>query len=446
MTKKDLLSSLPIQISRSLVLRRSNKRDSEPLAEFNARIHGEDPQDALRVGHWTRDLLNETHPFHNPDDFTLVVEKSSGKIVSAMNLISQVWSYAGIPIKVGRPELVGTDPAYRRRGLVRRQFEVIHALSHSRGEVLQGITGIPHYYRQFGYEMTAELDVHWIGYEPTLPALKKDETETYRIRPARLADMDFISKTYELSTRRLLLRCVRDAAWWKYELEGKHSESVARLELFIIEEQSGKKIGFFALQAWLENGRSACHWLALQPQQDYSSVTPTVLRFMSKYGQELAAQTGAKYSGFELALSSDHPAALALRERLPNIAPPYGWYLRVPDMVAFLKIISPVLENNLAESNCSGFTGKLLIGDYLNVLVLTFAKGKITAMSSRPQVDWKDCDVAFPGLTFYHLVFGYRSLADLQYAFVDCRVEKTAKRALVEALFPVKTSHVFPIQ
>ena len=37
------------------------------------------------------------------------------------------------PFLVGRPELVGTDEAYRRRGLVSAQFEMIHAKSAGRG-------------------------------------------------------------------------------------------------------------------------------------------------------------------------------------------------------------------------------------------------------------------------------------------------------------------------
>ena len=70
-----------------------------------------------------------------------------------MVLISQTWTYDGIAFGVGRPELVGTAPAYRRRGLVRTQFEVLHQRSAERHERLQAITGIPWYYRQFGYEM-----------------------------------------------------------------------------------------------------------------------------------------------------------------------------------------------------------------------------------------------------------------------------------------------------
>ena len=61
------------------------------------------------------------------------------------------------PFGCGRIEQVGTDPLYRRRGLIRKQMDVIHALSDSKGELVQAITGIPWYYRQFGYEFALDL-------------------------------------------------------------------------------------------------------------------------------------------------------------------------------------------------------------------------------------------------------------------------------------------------
>ena len=42
--------------------------------------------------------------------------------------------------------------------LSRIQFEEVHKWSAERGETVQAITGIPFYYRQFGYEMALDLD------------------------------------------------------------------------------------------------------------------------------------------------------------------------------------------------------------------------------------------------------------------------------------------------
>ena len=48
-----------------------------------------------------------------------------------------------------------------------------------------------------------------------------------------------------------------------------------------------------------------------------------------------------------------------------------------------------------------------------------------------------------PDLVFLQLLFGYRSLEELEYAFADCRVENDEARALLTALFPRQTSNVW---
>ena len=112
-----------------LVLRRSTLADAEKLGDFNARIHSDDAEEPdPRLGAWTRDLLERPHPTFGAGDFTIIEEQATGRIVSSLNHISQTWTYEGIPFKVGRPELVGTLPEFRNRGLVRIQFEEIHKL------------------------------------------------------------------------------------------------------------------------------------------------------------------------------------------------------------------------------------------------------------------------------------------------------------------------------
>jgi hypothetical protein len=445
MTISDPLLENPTLIGEDLRLRRSCKEDSEALAEFNGRIHGDDPQDSQRLADWTRDMLSGRHPTHHPDDFTIIEEVKSGKIVSAMNLISQVWQYGTVPMKVGRPEAVGTDPAYRGRGLVRTQFEYIHEWSRLRGEQMQAISGIPFYYRQFGYEMTVELDSKWFGYEATLPILPAGKTEPFRIRPAVEADVEFIANCYDLSTRRLRLSCQRDRQFWRYELSGKLPDNVSRLELKMIENRSGERIGFFAHPPFLDSEFMAVHWFALQPGTDWSSVTPSVLRHLWQSGLENAGQTGGKCLGYELALDSEHPACLAFAQRLPRHPNPYRWYIRVPDIVALLETVKPALEDHLSRSSCSGFTGELKIGQYTHCIKLTFQAGRIESIERYKMGDWQDSDGAFPALTFLQILFGDRSLSELEFAFADCGVKKD-KRALVESLFPKQISHVLPIE
>ena len=131
----------------------------DPLADFNKMIFREPPAtepDEFVAGMDARPAQWQPSDLR-PRRLPIVEEAATGRIVSSMNLISQTWTYDGIPFGVGRPELVGTEPEYRKRGLVRTQFEVVHALSAERGEMVQAITGIPYYYRQFGYEMAMGL-------------------------------------------------------------------------------------------------------------------------------------------------------------------------------------------------------------------------------------------------------------------------------------------------
>jgi hypothetical protein len=123
------------QLGGGLVLRHGSTRDADSLAEFNGANLGSDPQDSQRVAAMTRDLLTRPHASLSPGDFTIVEDPSSGRIVSSLCLISQTWSYEGVEFGLGRPEYVATDPAYRKRGLVRARFDVIHRWSAERGQV-----------------------------------------------------------------------------------------------------------------------------------------------------------------------------------------------------------------------------------------------------------------------------------------------------------------------
>ena len=188
--------NLPRDLGDGLVLRWATPDDTEELAQFNLDIHSDNPDEPeMGLYYWVMGLMSGEHPTTRASDFTVVVDtKDDNRIVSSLNLISQTWAFDGIPFGVGRPELVATLPEYRRRGLVRRQMDVVHALSAQRGELVTAITGIPWYYRQFGYEMGLNLggsrQLFWVR-----PGNDEKVAEApYRIRPATAADIPQIGR------------------------------------------------------------------------------------------------------------------------------------------------------------------------------------------------------------------------------------------------------------
>ncbi|MEA4907800.1 MAG: GNAT family N-acetyltransferase [Anaerolineaceae bacterium] len=426
-----------------LVLRRSTPADAPALSRFNAQIHAEGSQPDDRVAAWTLDLLNGKHPSFSPHDFTLIEDTRRGQIVSAMNLISQVWTYAGVPFGVGRPELVGTHPDYRDRGLVRRQFEVIHAWSRARGEQLQAITGIPYFYRQFGYEMAVGLGGWRGGYATDLPTSAELRPGAYRLRPATARDLKDVARLYQQRCDASLLAVQYNEAQWHYELSGKSERHVNRRQLRIIENRSGRTVGFTAFSPFLQQGRIQLLAYELDAHQPWMEVTPYVIRDLWQAGTDIAARESVEFASFCFMLGEEHPAYVAAANRLPHVHAPYAWYLRLPDLPAFLGCIAPVLERRLAGSPAGGLHGDLRLNFYRAGLRLVFEHGRLRAAEDWRPAAWYEGDASFPGQTFLQLLFGYRTLEELEYAFPDCRYGERAW--LLPILFPRQGSYLFPI-
>jgi hypothetical protein len=432
-------------LSNGLVMRRAMPEDADSLAKFNAEIHGEDEADGQRVAVWTRDLLTRPHPTLSPDDFTIVEETASGRILSSLNLIPQTWTYEGIEFGVGRPELVGTSPEFRNRGLVRAQFEEIHRWSAERGHLVQAITGIPYYYRQFGYEMALDLAGRRFGYEANVPKLKDGEDEPYRIRPAIEADLSFVAELYQYGIRRHAIACKRTPEIFKYELNGQSENNSDHYMMLMIEDKTGERVGYFQHANWLGMTGLTALWYELKDGVSWLAVTPVVVRYLWNRGYELAKRDGKTRTSFGFMLGAQHPAYEALGDRLPTVRDPYAWYLRVADLPGFLNHIQPALEKRLADSIASGHSCEIKISFYRDGLRLVIEKGRLTGIERWKPTPEDSGIIAFPDLTFLQVLFGYRSYDELQYTFADCWCDSEEVRALINILFPRKLSDVFPI-
>jgi ribosomal protein S18 acetylase RimI-like enzyme len=434
-----------------LVLRRARREDTEALVAFNIGIHEEDESGfGEPIGVWTRDLMSGGHPLMDAQDFTLVEDTGTGKIVSSLNLIPQTWTFGGIPFGVGRVELVGTDPEYRQRGLVRAQMETVHRWSEKQGHLLQAITGIPWFYRQFGYAMGLTLGGSRAGFPTSIPALEKDAEEPYRVRPAVEEDVSFIVEVDAQAARRHLVYCARSEDHWRYEISGRQVDNVNRREICILEDTAGDPVGYLLQGPFLVKGRVWASGFELKEAVSWADVTPAVLRHLRETGEALARQKETeagpeKLKEIGLNLGANHPAYALARDWLPREGKPYAWYLRMPDIGAFLQLIRPVLEARLADSPLRGGTNTLAIHFYKTGLRLKFEAGRLEEISSwDPKVE-KDGDAAFPEFTFLQLLFGYRTMDELDYAFADCWTENDLIRAWLNALFPKQPSNVWPI-
>jgi hypothetical protein len=144
-------------------------------------------------------------------------------------------------------------------------------------------------------------------------------------------------------------------------------------------------------------------------------------------------------------LGEEHPAYHVINIDLPRIIKPYAWYLRVPDLAAFIKTIKPVLEMRLKESPFANYTGELKLSFYREGLLLGFEKGLLSTITPLEYAALDDSSANFPYLTFLHMVFGFRTIDEIKHIFMDCGTKDDRTAHLLDSLFPKKPSDVWPI-
>lgn len=449
MTSLNNTLNLPRSLADGLLLRRATPADMEAVAALNGRILADPDESPQILADWTRDLMSGRHPTTTAEDFIVVEDTNTGQIVSSICLIPQVWRYEDIPFGVGRPELVVTEPAYRRQGLVRAIFEAIHTLSVSQGHWVQGITGIAWFYRQFGYEYALPLGGARHLALTDVPGLKDGESEPFRIRPASAADIPVLMELYERQCAGKLVTTEIDETRWRYDLNGHSQDSVQRLCVNCILEPEGRVIGYYTTSAHPWRERLIVWEVVVAEGISLHAALPTVTRALKAQAQAHQPQAGIEakpITTLRFSLGLEHPVYEALAAKLGPFQKPYAWYIRVADLPGFIRHIAPVLEKRLAGSVMSGYSGELKISFFRDGLRLVFERGRLTEVADwlPPDSDHQWDGAEFPPLVFLQLLFGHRSLDELCYAFPDCYADEEPA-LLLKALFPKRVSLVFPL-
>jgi hypothetical protein len=380
-------------LGEGLTLRWSTPDDVERVVALDAQVFrpSADAPPNWHLPLWVRDMFSGRHPHIGPRDFALVEDARSGAAVASACLLGYDVTYEGIPLRFGRPEAVATSAEYRRRGLVRAIFELLHARSVARGELVQGITGIPNFYRQFDYEFAALLDDGVTVYFPAIPALKAGEPEPYTLREATPDDVALLGRLWTRAWADTALSSVVTDDYWRWAMAGMHPDSPERWHAYVIVEAGGPAAGRPVGALTIHQGRGGAAVPVMGPVVDAGvplvRVVPPVLRGVRALADitrpirpETPAAGAIRLSWGGQALYDVLGATLAA-EPPPY---PYAWYLRVPDLPRFLRHVAPALERRLAESPQAGYAGDLTIDLYRGGLRFVFDAGRLATVE-----DWR---------------------------------------------------------
>jgi hypothetical protein len=455
-------------LGNGLIRRWSTEADQEKIARLAGTVfrHNTVEEVNVRAVDEIRFTMTSIYPFMGPGDYAVVEDTSQAHspFVACSGYWRHQWSYGGIPFGVGRPEPVATDAAYRKRGLVRALFEMVHARSTAEGHLAQAITGIAYFYRQFGYEYVLDLDGCKAVYTATIPEKspeKSNDTPRFSLRHATLDDIPALMALYNQRRDASLVWHEASEAYWRYQVASWDDPAIQGRDL--------TEIGLYSrLHMLLDSNQRVCGYLKLptrragrglpvfamelDDQTNWHAALTDLLPTLRDYGQQLPTfgkEPGA-LSEIRFDFGRSHPSYSVLDTilggRLPTrIDPPYAWYLRVPDIAAFILRIAPALEARLANSPLTGYSGELSIDFYRYALLLKFEEGKLTHTDpAHGPAGNDDMNVSCSPLHFLQLLFGYRSHSELRAMFPDFIVNREV-RLLVDTLFPALPSTVHPL-
>jgi len=396
-------------------------------------------EDYEEVGTLAEDLISGQHPNMSLDDVWVVVDTTKDDlIVSALLLIPQTWHYDHIELGVGRVEIVATHTDYRRRGLVRELMNVAHQRSDDLGHIVQGITGIGHYYRRFGYAMAVNLGTGSHMPFTAIPKLGDDAKPDFTLRPATTDDIDNILawQAYEQRDGGLTLDRNRDN--WHFDINTRQEDSPVSMRPHIIQSAGGDDVGFVTFIPNKYYGNvDVWHYVVGERSSIYATFND-VLRGIQSFTDDFYADLPDDKYPTRLRFDSGiHSSVHQLVVSTGGVKPKriYAWYIRVADLPRFIKHIAPVLEQRLAGSGMNRFTGDLKIGFYQrDGLKITFEDGKITNVEMTP-IEQYDGDAGFPYDTFLNMLFGHRGWRELVHVLPEIFARAKAQ-LLLDILFP----------
>jgi GNAT superfamily N-acetyltransferase len=441
-------------LGNGLILRWSTAEDTENIVQLVGMVFRSKVDDPPNE-HLTREvrlLMRGDHPLMGPGDFAVVEDtrKEGNPLVACTCLWRQNWQYEGIPFGIGRPEIVASDPNYRHRGLIRALFEIIHARSEAEGHMVQAITGIPYFYRQFGYEYALDLGGSRTTYLSLIPKAKEGVPEPFTLREATVEDIPLIDALYNRRRSSSVVWTSIPEHYWRYHLETwkAHPDTDRLLSIQMIVDVRGAARGFLMMPVTRWGSNLPVWMLEVAEGVNLQAVMPPILRALQAYGAQLPTRRPdtEPMSGINFELWRTHPVYDVLGDALaPRHEPPYAWYVRVRDVPAFIQHIAPALERRLANSEVAGYTGELKLDFYRGGLRMVFENGCLTTAEHWPvPVYDSNAGAGFPALVFLQLLFGHRSIEELRHAFPDIWTEHDTEIVL-KALFPSRPSAIMPL-
>ncbi|KAI1291570.1 hypothetical protein EDD11_008847 [Mortierella claussenii] len=434
-------------------------------------------------------LLDDCH-VTTVHDFALVentqVPRGENPLIAGINLQQFIGYFGNVKFMYGVPEIVATHPNYRSKGLMRRLFlDLVHPASGLRGDVIQVIAGIPHFYRQFGYEYALGFgscnpqklnDLSSISPLGVHEAIEKSgQGEPFLLRTPSDDDVPHLVKmsTPEKMLSQVGAGLLYDEGYWRFwvrdavaNMTTKHD--VTRNHWIIVDTTTGHDCGVLMTRS---KPMLSIYLFVLDEGHNYRDAVYSVLR------QAIEIANGP--TAWEKRAQKEQKGKKSQRRprnsRSTVMTSKFKMYTRIPSYANFLLKIAPVLEERLFQSCLKGITViwqfdffRKVVGSAGKGLKVVFESGKLISASddwvapspfpkvmaarariakakeeNQPDIKPLVYQAQFAPLTFTRLVVGDLIMDQMTDMYAECSVTEggTDAKMMLDILFPKQSFH-----
>jgi predicted N-acetyltransferase YhbS len=379
------------------------------------------------------------HPLADDNHLAVVVDEHD-QVVAGAVLQRMPMDYAGVRLHVGRPEVVATAPSARNRGFVRQIFKLLHAKSEARGDHIQAITGIPYFYRQFGYEYAIDYDRYATVAFADVPAPDIDQQMSLRRATAQEFAPFVVRYDSDRLRRPLLATTPIEASYFQHLTQDTQSNYNWRI--YFIEQQAAI-IGYVIVGRGTREQQLVVHGCAFDAHINWQQAFPALMQALASIRTEITIRDPniTSITGVNFFLDAVHPIWQLLQHGIKHqFVPDYAWYVRVPNYVHLMTTLRPVLERRLYQSSLRGHSGTMTWSFYGSGLEMKWHEGQLVHVKAIPTPrNGEGSDATFPAHMVNMLIFGRKSFAEMKSWHHEINA-KTAQIPVLNTLFPTQAS------
>ncbi|MBC8062021.1 MAG: GNAT family N-acetyltransferase [Clostridiaceae bacterium] len=400
-----------------------NIEDKNRLVEFNNLVHREDLEHHI-------DNLMFKNPFNSIKNFAYL--EIYGKIVAMVGFLEYKQQFGEEQINIGEITYVGTNPEYRKRGLIRELINYWLCYAKDKGIELCFLYGISDFYQQFGFEYA--VPTYLYNYVTIEKGMLREIKGNYRIEKLSSHSEKYakeIKTIYDKSSKENFCSKVRSLEYFKYRLKNTNK---GEHRWYVVLEQEEVK-GYI----WLSTSDSKIKIREANIDDDEAGKSLSGLLYSLTESIE-----DIELIGLKLPLNNSFAKYLykkGAKFSCTNELYTENWagMYKILDLQASMKKLISAFEKRLCNSKFHEYTGYFDIKTEIGKVGLNIDRGKVTVTNNFKLGE----EVEIPINILTSIYTGYK---DINYYERQLKFKNEEIKDILKVLFPLENPYIWDLE